>query len=250
MDRLENTYKSFPAFIRWTPEVLHAPDISDSKVFHRMAARLQYLEYRLLLERRAHQQGFLDGQSLVDCAREMLELVVAIWVQRDRFSDQHNYDWMLMCWGVPSSGVLCVELLKQIKSPTTPGPVLPRSEIVQNLSLLIGFLEWVRPAAGNYRLCGRMRSIIKSILDRILNGSLQTPMSSQESAQSEKLVQHNLVPGPSAVEGFDAAPGVFEEGWDEELGNLEWLNSVDWSRGPWIDLGAGGGQDYSAARWG
>ena len=150
-----------------------------------------------------------------------------------------------MCWGVPSSGVLCVELLKQMKAP--PGtpyvPILPRSEIVQNLSLLIGFLEWVRPAAGNYKLCGRMRQIIKRILDQILN---PTPQASQDSLQDINLQgQQQILETTNMVEGFDST--VFETGsFDEGLDNLDWLNSVDWSRGPWIDLG---GQDYSAAKW-
>ncbi len=51
------------------------------------------LEHRLLLERLAHKQGILDGQSMVDCAREMLELTVLVWVQRDRFVEHHcDYD--------------------------------------------------------------------------------------------------------------------------------------------------------------
>ena len=56
------------------------------------------LEYRLVVERLAYKQGDLDGQSMVDCAREMLELTVLLWVQRDRFVEHHHdYDWMLMC---------------------------------------------------------------------------------------------------------------------------------------------------------
>ena len=146
-----------------------------------------------------------------------------------------------MCWGVPSSGVLCVELLKQMKvaSTTAQIPRLPRSEIVQNLSLLIGFLDWVRPAAGNYQLCARMRQIIKRILDQILNPTppmSSAPPASQDSAQSE------------VGQGFDGEvpfdPSAF--GSYDGLDNLDWLNSVDWSRGPWIELG---GQDFSAARW-
>jgi hypothetical protein len=207
------------------------------------------LEYKILLERLAHKRGISNGQSMVDCAREMLELTVLIWVQRDRFVEHHHdYDWMVVCYGVPSSGVLCVELLKQIKlgSDTPHVPILPRSEIVQNLSLLIGFLEWVRPAAGNYQLCMRMRQIIKRILDQILNPTF--PPSQQEPIKEQLQQQQFDMTNPTAtsvVDAFDAS--VFEPGnYDDGLDNLEWLNSVDWSRGPWIDLG---GQDYSAARY-
>lgn len=62
-----------------------------------LCLRLMMLEHRLLLERLAFKQDILDGQSMVDCAREMLELTVLIWVQRDRFIEHHHdYDWMLM----------------------------------------------------------------------------------------------------------------------------------------------------------
>jgi hypothetical protein len=243
MDRIDQTYASFPASIRWNPSDASSPTVSDDVFWKRLNIRLIRLEHQLLLERLAYKQGLYDGQSMVDCAREMLELTVLIWVQRDRFVEHHHdYDWMLMCWGVPSSGVLCVELLKQMKQPpgTSHVPILPRSEIVQNLSLLIGFLEWVRPAAGNFQLCGRMRQIIKRILDQILNPSL---FPSQESVREPP--QQNF-DTPNTVEAFDTS--AFEPGnSDEGLENLDWLNSVDWSRGPWIDLG---GQDYSAARWG
>jgi hypothetical protein len=185
---------------------------------------------------------------MVDCAREMLELTVLLWVQRDRFVEHHHdYDWMLMCWGVPSSGVLCVELLKQMKQPpgTPPSLRLPRSEIVQNLSLLIGFLEWVKPAAGNYQLCVRMRIIIKRILDQILNPSppSSAPPASQESVET---TGQNLEPanGNGVAVPFDW--NIEMGNYDDGVDNLDWLNNVDCSRGPWFDLG----QDFSAARWG
>lgn len=223
------------------------------------------LEYRLILERLAHKNGTRNGQSMIDCAREMLEHVVLLWVQRDRFVEKHcDYDWMLMCWGVPSSGVLCVELLKQIRQPagTEYELKLPRSEIVQNLSLLIGFLEWVRPAAGNYLLCRRMSLLIKRILDQILNPG---PPPAQNPAPN---TTSNNLPAPSqdsthdghanfdtasssGLGGFGAGPfdpHFDQDGtWEEGLGDLDWLNAVDWSRGPWrLDLG---GQDVPASRW-
>jgi hypothetical protein len=241
--------------------------MTDRIFWNTLTLRLTFLEHRLLLERLAHKQNILGGQSMVDCAREILELVVLIWVQRDRFVEhQHDFDWMLMCWGVPSSGVLCVELLKQLKHPQLPGPRIARSEIVQNLSLLIGFLEWVRPAAGNYQLCGRMRLIIKRILDQILDPS---PPSSQPPPSSAPL-QEVATPQTPAVDTnmggqpfdpainpgmmvgqFDTAippPAAFDTAnYDGLLDDLDWLNNVDWGRGPYHDLNSG--QDLTAVRW-
>ena len=205
---------------------------------------------------------------MVDCAREMLELTVLLWVQRDRFVESHHdYDWMLMCWGIPSSGVLCVELLKQIKGVKKGGAKelrLPRSEIVQNLSLLIGFLEWVKPAAGNYQLCGRMRIIIKRILDQILNPGMSSS-SSSDLATGAAMENGVVLGGEGDVNSTGANaemvgggnrhahggvfqqqqqqqydPAMFEQqgaGIYGDIGdaadNFDWLNNVDWSRGPW-----------------
>lgn len=241
MIRIETTYDSFPEYLEFHMSDVSNPEVSDVKVWMRLCLRLMMLEHRLLLERLAFKQNILDGQSMVDCAREMLELTVLIWVQRDRFIEHHHdYDWMLMCWGIPSSGVLCVELLKQTKQPqgTQHALRIPRSEIVQNLSLLIGFLEWIKPSAGNYQLCGRMRQIIKKILDQILNPSPPSsapPAASQESVNGE---------GHGFENGIAYDP-MLDVGFDDGLDNLEWLNTVDWSRGPWVDL-----QDFSATKWG
>jgi hypothetical protein len=198
---------------------------------------------------------------MVDCATEMLELTVLIWVQRDRFVEHHHdFDWMLMVWGVPSCGVLCVELLKQLKNPGAPHPKLKRSEIVQNLSLLIGFLEWVRPAAGNYQLCTRMRLIVKRILDQILDPSPPSSAPIQPADNSGLLEPMDVGDGgmgqpfdPNFMIGpFDTAvppPGAFDiNSYETGADNFDWLNSIDWSRGgPWIDFGAG--QDFAGIKW-
>ncbi|KAK0102137.1 hypothetical protein ONS95_001065 [Cadophora gregata] len=276
MGRIQSIYNNLPSFYHFKLSDLGSPECNDRKFWRRLCLRLIMLEHRLLLERLAHKEGFLDGQSMVDCAREMLELTVLLWVQRDRFTEHHHdFDWMLMCWGVPSSGVLCVELLKQVKAPHSTKLVLPRSEIVQNLSLLIGFLEWVKPAAGNYQLCGRMKLIIKRILDQILNPgaappSSFPPISSQES-NGTGIGTGTAVPGSQvgfvdtasvngSTIGFDGSAtgtvsgGGFDQqqqppgqllGFENDGDGFDWLNNVDWSRGPWFDLG----QDFSAARW-
>lgn len=142
-----------------------------------------------------------------------------------------------MVFGVPAAGVLCVELLKQMRAePGTYKLQLPRSAIVQNLSLLIGFFEWVQPAAGNYNLCMRMRDIIRRILDQILDPpSLQPILAEQVS-----LVQQLPSEG-EAGQSLDV-----EDDLGMGLDDLTWLDDIDWSRGPWIDLG---GQDYTPARW-
>jgi hypothetical protein len=71
-----------------------------------------------------------------------------------------------MAFGVAAGGILCQELLK----PTLHNdPKITRSSLIQKLSLLVGFLDWIRPTAANGELCGKCKTIIKHVLDQALN---------------------------------------------------------------------------------
>jgi hypothetical protein len=45
-----------------------------------------------------------------------------------------------------------------------------RSSIVQKLSLLLGFFEWVSPSAPNAVLCNNCKTTIKDVLNTTLDG--------------------------------------------------------------------------------
>jgi hypothetical protein len=78
-----------------------------------------------------------------------------------------------MYHAVPTSGVLCVELLKHsaaqstgtsISSASSSSGSFSVSEVVQNLSL-IGFRDWVKLSAPNSEPFYRIRDIIRKVLD-------------------------------------------------------------------------------------
>ena len=124
-------------------------------------------------------------------------------------------------YGVPAAGALCIALLKQ-NQPTGPSNDLKihRSEAIQNLSVFICCLDWVRPTDAAYPLCGRMRKIISHILDRVLN--LHSPASD---------------PPINATTGLriDETPNVTTSSDDTDF--LDWLDTIDWTKGPMMDLG-------------
>lgn len=125
-----------------------------------------------------------------------------------------------MCYGMPSTGILCSELLKRTRHPRTDGVNFPRSEVVQNLSLLIGFLEWIKPSAGNYKLCQRMARVIKRVLDQVFDPQNEAPNQPEEQLQAQSLP-------------LDANTSFwFPEGNDD----FDWLNSIDWGKGMLMDL--------------
>lgn len=128
-----------------------------------------------------------------------------------------------MCYGMPSTGILCTALLKQTQYPSeVPDSIkLPTSEVVQNLSLMVGFLEWIRPFAGSYKLCQRMAKVIRRVLDQVFDPTPEGQVSSQESQE----------------EGGQG-PWQLEDPWQVDLSSeWNWLNSIDWNRGANWDFG-------------
>ena len=74
----------------------------------------------------------------------------------------------LAFYAVPSAGVLSLELLKQEQSPCPVLDPMPRSETIQQLSILVPVLAAVGPAEGNYAICAQGRSVLQRMLNRIL----------------------------------------------------------------------------------
>jgi hypothetical protein len=157
----------------------------------------------------------------------MIELTVYAWVERDRFVERHyDYDWMIMAYGVPSSGVICVELLRQMRSPRSTHLRLPRSEVIQNLSLLVGFLDWVRPTAANRELCGRMSAIIRRILDKVL--------------------EPPIFEGPVEREG----EGEEMQEWEfkeMDMVDFNWLGTLDFTQSPFLEGDTDGSGGFRGA---
>ena len=82
-----------------------------------------------------------------------------------------------MSYAVPGSGILCLELLRQSSSPETYTLKLPRSDIIQDLSVLVAFLDWLRPSESDIAAKAQIKGILQRSLDRILSmpASLHSP---------------------------------------------------------------------------
>lgn len=79
-----------------------------------------------------------------------------------------------MAHGAPGGGILCQELLYPTFAGTHPkNPNLTRSSIVQQLSLLVGFLDWIHESAPNGDICADCKAVIQRVLDHHLNAPAQ-----------------------------------------------------------------------------
>lgn len=225
--RLDATMSTWPSQLRYSEALVNTS--TGSMLFRLLRNRSEYLQNKFLLERLrvARCQG--SGQGLLNVAQCMMKNVLNFWLKRDQLAIYNAYfDWMAVCYGIPAAGVLCVELLKTTRSASqsagnslsaTSTPSLAtstsaspfasannsqhhqqqrlhfsRSSVIQDLTMFLGFLDWIRPTDGNYLLCSKLRKVIRRIVDHVLDppqpsegglvGSSQLTSSSQGSSGS------------------------------------------------------------------
>ena len=114
----------------------------------------------------------------------------------------------MVYFGVPSAAALSVELFKQWKSPQASQLYLPRSEVIQNLSIFAGCMNWVRPMEANHALLSRTRKVITRILDQVL-----------ASPPAQGFLSDANLPD---IELSSIMPA-------DDPDFLDWLNNVDWT---------------------
>ena len=191
------------------------------------------LQNRFLIDRVATARGFGNDQGLLDTAMAMLELSTMFWARRDELLAYYsNFDWIVRsspnnlmnhsngtkvtCYGIPSSGVVCVELLKQTKGQSSLR--LSHTDAIQQLTMFIRFLEWIRLTDGNYSLARRLMTVLKSVVDHILD----PPKQSQPEQEVIGNYLEDIHPDPMLAP-LDAT-------------TLDWLNTIDWTQGSWMEF--------------
>lgn len=76
----------------------------------------------------------------------------------------------ILYYGLPGASVLTLELLRQSREVGPHAIVLPRAELIRNLSVFLSCLSWVaRPGHGNYKTCKEVEKKLSHILDQILD---------------------------------------------------------------------------------
>lgn len=127
--------------------------------FHRR--HNDFLLERVLVNRRK-----TDPARLFAVAQSLLSLMLKAYDQRDFLCNfRIDFSDMLAFYAVPAAGVLAMELMKPRQSVG-----FPRSEVLQQLSILVPALGSVRPGEGNYGMCVMGMNAIKRVLDRVLSG--------------------------------------------------------------------------------
>ncbi|KAJ5174487.1 uncharacterized protein N7482_000364 [Penicillium canariense] len=132
---------------------------------------LNYLYTCFLLQRALIKHTNTGQEELCDISRQVLGIVNRITTKRSPMVDlDRHYSWIALTYGVPSSAVLLLELLRQSHEPGPHNMVLPRAELVRNLSVFISMLSWIaRPGHGNYHTCKEAEKNLSRMLDQVLD---------------------------------------------------------------------------------
>lgn len=85
--------------------------------------------------------------------------------------------WLIALYGLPSAGILALELLHQSRNKPQAGSIdFPRSEVIQKLSNLVSSIDFiVRPTNGNHGICGQAKKMLQAILDTVLSTEHDQP---------------------------------------------------------------------------
>ncbi|KAL7914124.1 N-terminal binuclear Zn cluster-containing/DNA binding domain-containing protein [Trichoderma velutinum] len=172
-DRHVEAVKEFPAALTYNPADFADPDAKVNVIFARILLELEQLQNLFLIERMLSKHGEVDEGGILLIAFQLVSLTLLFWTHKDRFAPFRNdFEWLVMAFATPSGGILCMELLNPTFKGNHPkNPSITRSNIIQQLSLLIGFLDWIDPSRPNSDLCATASAVMRRVLDHVLNAA-------------------------------------------------------------------------------
>lgn len=192
---------------------LRDSSLDSSQMYMKLLMRLEHLQNLFFLERLLQRSGKVDAE-LLSVSFEMVSTTLIFWTNKDRLSTlRTDFEWLVcyftsfichhshleslhsshlfdfkycndkdvsnilqvMAYAAPGGGILSLELLKPTFQDNHNEQNITRSKIIQQLSLLVGFLDWVGPSAPNADLCAACKTVVQRVLDQTLNGPVDTP---------------------------------------------------------------------------
>ncbi|TLD17301.1 uncharacterized protein PgNI_00180 [Pyricularia grisea] len=181
-------YNSLPELLNYNHLDIKDSSMSITVLYAKIMLRLEHLQNIFLIERLLKKVGHPDpSDALLQASVEIVSITSALWTHRDRICGLHrDFEWILISYAAPASGVLCMELLQPLRQHASDKHSISRSNIIQQLSLLVGFLDWIDMSAPNARLCCAVKETIERVLAQVLNKPCQPcqPVMRTEPAQS------------------------------------------------------------------
>ncbi|KAF4980778.1 hypothetical protein FZEAL_3292 [Fusarium zealandicum] len=165
------TVSGFPTALLYDAQDLADPSLDTDILYARILVHLAHLGNMFFIERLLLRHGAVDEGNLLSTSFDLVKVTVMLWIHKDRFARmRRNFEWLLMAFAAPGGGILCQELLRPTFYGVHPlNSNLSRSSIIQQLSFLVAFLNWMGPNAPNGSLCSNCETIVQRVLDQHLN---------------------------------------------------------------------------------
>ncbi|KAM3544110.1 hypothetical protein ARSEF1564_002977 [Beauveria bassiana] len=174
-DREYTVVAEFPSSLRYDPRDLEITHTEIHPLYMKILTHLEHLQNLFFIDRLLIRCGYAIRDNLLENSLALAGLALHLWIHKDQFADavvQRSFDWIMLSYGAPAAGILCQEALGTGEHSKEPN--ISRATIIQQLSLLVGFFDWVRPSAPNAKFCGNCKAIIQQVLDQCLNTSAET----------------------------------------------------------------------------
>ncbi|KAF5973525.1 hypothetical protein FBULB1_8271 [Fusarium bulbicola] len=173
-------YKQLPHHLGWDATAEEINEIDLEIGYPRLLIRLDHLLNMFLIQRLLVKHGQARNE-LLRTSFEMVVLTLNFWAQKHIWAAlQGKCRWIIMGYATLAGAVLCMELIDPVavtmppEDSTIAGETYSRSSIIQQLSLLLGYLKTSCPSQTHCSVAHNARGVIKKVLDHILNNPALT----------------------------------------------------------------------------
>ncbi|KAJ5948345.1 hypothetical protein N7466_001360 [Penicillium verhagenii] len=202
LQQSHEAWSGLPSFLHQTQD-----EILDFKHSIFLQLHLDYLYDQFLLFRILSKRQNTWAPELVKVSHEILSEVLLLVDGRIRTMRlTPELSWVISFFGLPSAGVLSIELVRRAShqstdsssSPSIAVPSFSRSRVIQDLSIFASYLRSiVQSHEGNYDICRQAQETIGRVLDFVLSSEAVQP--------AVPLDIHNMVSNPDSPDTTDMA---------------------------------------------
>ncbi|TVY74340.1 Sorbicillinoid biosynthetic cluster transcription factor sor3 [Fusarium oxysporum f. sp. cubense] len=173
-------YRQLPHHFLWDTAQEEIREINLEIGYPKLLIRLDHLLNMFLLQRLFVKHGH-PRNELLRTSFEMVVLTLNFWAQKHIWAAlQGKCRWIIMGYATLAGAVLCMELIEPVPVTISPQDSIiacetySRSSIIQQLSLLLGYLKTSCPSQTHCSVAHNVRGVIKKVLDHILNNQTVT----------------------------------------------------------------------------
>jgi len=221
-EEAERMWTELPDFLKLDCEPYAELQRAPIEFLYLTWIRLSHYNYQFLLQRTLMKKLGAESAKLLAVSKEMFKFTLFNINHRDIFRDfQLDFSQLITMGGIPSAAVIAVELLHQEQDPTSFSALnnpLPRSDTIQDLSVLVACLGTIKPGTNGFTSCDRGRRFLKKILDTILD-----PASRVVSSE-----------GIDGMEDPSLTSPLFQTGNDGDF--MRWLENMEWEQESWVNI--------------